>query len=52
MDFRANSMHRGSASFSALPVMLIANIWEAIFEYIIYRTPKCASRQVNTEKKA
>lgn len=52
MDYRANSMQNGSAPLLAMPMMLVANIWEAIFEYVIYRTPKSASRQVNTEKKA
>ncbi|MBL4911783.1 hypothetical protein L2719_11970 [Shewanella schlegeliana] len=45
-------MQSDCASLLAMPMMLIANIWEAIFEYVIYRTPKSANRQVNTENKA
>ncbi|WP_220767743.1 hypothetical protein [Shewanella sp. MBTL60-007] len=52
MDNRTYSMQSGCASLLAMPMMLIANVWEAIFEYVIYRTPKSANPQVNTENKA
>ncbi|MGS0682815.1 hypothetical protein ACVBIL_16880 [Shewanella sp. 125m-7] len=52
MVFKANTIQNSSYPVSALPVMLIANIWEMIFEHLIYRMPKSANRQVNTEKKA
>ena len=52
MENRAISMQSNSASLLAMPMMLIASVWQAIFEYVIYRTPKCASRQVKTENRA
>ncbi|MCL1058093.1 MULTISPECIES: hypothetical protein [Shewanella] len=35
----------------AMPAMLLAKLWEAIFEYLLYRTPTSA-KQVNTRNKA
>ncbi|MGS0676113.1 hypothetical protein [Shewanella sp. 0m-4] len=52
MVFKRNTMQQGASPAAAMPMMLIANIWEAIFEYIIYRMPKSATRKVNTENKA
>lgn len=46
-----NTKQKGSATTIAMPAMLLAKLWEAIFEYLLYRMPKSA-KQVNTGNKA
>jgi len=49
MVFKANQNANSIAV--AMPAMLLAKLWEAIFEYLLYRMPK-DTKQVNTENKA
>ncbi|GIU10459.1 hypothetical protein TUM4261_20440 [Shewanella sp. c952] len=49
MVFKAHQ--KANSIAVAMPAMLLAKLWEAIFEYLLYRMPKSA-KQVNTGNKA
>ena len=45
------SHQRANSIVMAMPALMLAKLWEAIFEYLLYRLPKSA-KQVNTRNKA